>query len=84
MCSNLFFRSVSKNLQQGRAGREGTGYRGDNTVKKSQEARYNLDPGSFFVNQFCGSDRMGSQSMRICRSYIFKNLKGRQTGTRGS
>ena len=41
---------VSKNLQQGRADGEGTGYRGDNTCQKSQETRYNLDPGSFFVN----------------------------------
>ena len=46
-------RRVSKNLQQGRAGREDTGiYRGDNTCQKSQQPRYNLDPGSFFVNRF--------------------------------
>ena len=45
---------VSKNLQQGRAGGEGTGYRGDNTCQKSQETRYNLAPGSFFVNRFWG------------------------------
>jgi len=42
-------------------------------VKKSQETRYNLDPGSFFVNRSTVSgagDRMGSQSMRLCRSDI--------------
>jgi len=40
-------------------------------VKKSQEAPYNLDPESFFVNCFCGEDQMGSQSMRLYRSYIY-------------
>jgi len=45
---------VSKNLQQGRADGEGTGYRGDNTCQKSQETRYNLAPGSFFVNRCWG------------------------------
>jgi len=60
---------VSKNLQQGRSGRKGTEYRGDNTSQK--ETRYNLDPESFFANRFFGAgDRMGSQSMRLCRSYI--------------
>ena len=34
-------------------------------VKKSQEKRYNLDPGSFFVNRFWIGDRMGSQSMKL-------------------
>ena len=48
-------RRVSKNLQQGRAGREGTGYRGDYiSQKKKKETRYNFDPGSFFVNCFWG------------------------------
>ena len=47
-------RRLSKNLQQGRADREGTGYRGDNTSQKSPEALYNLDSGSFFVNRFWG------------------------------
>ena len=48
-------RRVFKNLQQGRACGEGTGYKGDYTrQKKSQEARYNLDPGNFFVNRFWG------------------------------
>ena len=35
------------------------------TIKKSQEKRYNLDPGSFFVNRFWIGDRMGSQSMKL-------------------
>ena len=47
-------RRVSKNLQQGRSGGEGTGYRGDNTCQKNQEARYNLDTESISVNRFCG------------------------------
>ena len=48
-------RRVSKNLQQGRSGGEGTGYRGDNTRQKtSKETRYNFDPTAFFVNRFCG------------------------------
>ena len=38
-------------------------------VKKSQDARCNLDPGSFFVNLFWGRRPNGSQSMRICRSH---------------
>jgi len=53
-------------------------------VKKSQEARYNLDPESCFVIVSEAGDRMGSQSMRLCRSDIFLNLNGRQIGTRGS
>jgi len=32
-------------------------------VKNSQEARYNLDPGSFFENHFWGRRPDGSQSM---------------------
>ena len=47
-------RRVSKNMQQGRAGGEGTGDRGDNTSQNSQKAWYNLDPGSFFENSFWG------------------------------
>ena len=43
------------------------------TGKKGREARYNLDPGSFFGICFWDRRRMGSQSMRICRSYIFLN-----------
>jgi len=38
--------------------------------KKSKEARYNLDSGSFFENCFWGR-QIGSQSMRLCRSYMF-------------
>jgi len=77
-------RRVSKNLQQGRAGGEGTGIEVTTPVKKSQETRYNLDPESFFVNRFWAGDRMGSQSVRLCTSYISLNLNGKQTGTRGS
>jgi len=40
-------------------------------VKTSQEARYNLDPGSFFKIVSGAGRWMGSQSMRISRSYIF-------------
>jgi len=47
-------RRVTKNLQQGRSDGEGTGYRGDIPVIKVQEAPYNLDPESVFVNRFWG------------------------------
>jgi len=49
-------RRVSENLQQGRAGAEGTGYDIEVTipVKKSQEAQYNLDREYFFENRFWG------------------------------
>ena len=47
-------RRVSKNLQQGGSDGEGTGDRGDDTCQKSQEARYNFDPQSFYVNRFWG------------------------------
>ena len=36
-------------------------------LKKSQEARYNLDPESFLVNISGAGDRMGPQSMRLYR-----------------
>jgi len=38
-------------------------------VEKSQETLYNFDPAAFIVSET--DDRMGSQSMRLCRSYIF-------------
>ena len=65
-------RRVSKNLQQGRSSGEGIGYRGDNTGPKCQETRYNFNPATFFVHCSETGDRMGSQSMRLCRSYIFE------------
>jgi len=50
-------------------------------VKKSQEARYNLDLGSFFVNHFWGKRPDGvainDDTVMMCRSYIFKNSNGR-------
>ena len=49
-------------------------------VKKNQEARYNLDPECFFINCFWGRRPDGVQSMRLCRSNIFQNWNGRQTG----
>jgi len=39
-------------------------------VKKRQEARYNLDQGSFFKNHFWGRRPDGSQSMGLCRLNI--------------
>ena len=41
-------------MQQGRAGGDGTGYRGDNTCQKKPRDTVHLDPGSFFVNHFWG------------------------------
>jgi len=43
-------------------------------VKKGEEARHNLNPVSYFVNRFRSNwagDWMESQSMRLCRSYVF-------------
>ena len=69
-------------------------------VKKSQETRYNLDPGSFFVNRFWRRRPDGvaiNEALKIvlsllmilgglefCANPIFLNLNGRQIGTRGS
>ena len=47
-------RRVSKNLQQGRSGGEGTGYRGDNICQKKSRGTDVLNPESFFVNRFWG------------------------------
>jgi len=77
-------RRVSENLQQGRAGREGTGYRGDTIpVKKSQETRYNLDPGSFFVNRSWGSRPDGvaiKEALKIVHILQFKRSTDRDEG----
>ena len=42
-------------------------------VKKSQETRYNLDPGYFFVNRFLGRrpDGVAWQSMRLYEDRIY-------------
>jgi len=56
-------------------------------VKKSQEARYNLDPESFFVNCFWGRRLDGvavNEALQIVYVLDSDDLKGRQTGTRGS
>jgi len=50
-------------------------------VKKSQETRYNLDPGSFFVNRFWGRRPDGvaiNQALRIV--YIFEFKRGAPRG----
>ena len=77
-------RRVSKNLQQERAGRGGTGYRGGNTCqKKSQETRYNLDPGSFFVNHFWGRRPDGvaiNEALKIVYILEFKRSTHRDEG----
>jgi len=76
-------RRVSTNLQQGRAGGEGTGYRGDNTCQKSQETRYNLDPGSFFSNRFWGRRPDGveiNEALKIVYILEFKRSTGRDEG----
>ena len=51
-------------------------------VKKSQETRYNLDPGSFFVNCFWGRRQDGvtiNEALQIV--YIFK-LEFKQSADR--
>jgi len=65
-------RRVSKNLQQGRAGGEGIGDKEVTIpVKESEEAQYNLDPGSFFENCFWGRRPDGVAINEALRSYIF-------------
>jgi len=77
-------RRVSKNLQQGISDREGIGYRGDTIpFKKSQEARYNLDPGSFFVNRFWGRRQDGvavNEALKIGYILEFKRSTDRDEG----
>ena len=77
-------RRVSKNLQQEKDGGEGTGYRGDNTCQKnSQEARYNLDPESFFVNRFWGRRRDEAainETLQIVNILEFKRSTDRDEG----
>jgi len=77
-------RRVSKNPQQGRAGGEGTGYRGDNTCNFfEKEARYNLDPGSFFVNRFWGRRPDGvaiNEALKIGYTLEFKRSTDRDEG----
>jgi len=48
-----FINWIPLNMHE-KAGREGKDIEVTIPVKKSQEARYNLDPGSFFVNRFWG------------------------------
>ena len=78
-------RRVSKNLQQGRAGREGTGYRGDNTCQNNSRntTLYNLDPGSFFVNRFWGRRPDGvatNEALKIVYVLEFKRSTERDEG----
>jgi len=52
-------------------------------VKKSQEARYNLDPGSFFVNRFWGRRLDGvaiNDALKIVYILEFKQSTGRDEG----
>jgi len=52
-------------------------------VKKSQEARYNLDPGSFFVNGFWGRrpDRVAiNEALKIVYILEFKRSTDRDEG----
>jgi len=52
-------------------------------VKKSQETRYNLDPGSFFVNRFCGRRTDGvaiNEALKIVYILRFKRLIDRDEG----
>ena len=47
-------RRVSKNLQPGRAGGEGTGYRGDNTSQKQSRGTVQPRPRVFLRKSFLG------------------------------
>jgi len=52
-------------------------------VKKSQETRYNLDPGSFFVNRFCGRRPDGvaiNEALKIVFVLEFKRSTDRDEG----
>jgi len=52
--------------------------------KKSQEARYNLDPGSFFVNRFWGRRPDGvaiNEALEIVHILEFKRSTDRDEGT---
>jgi len=52
-------------------------------VKKSQEARYNLDPGSFFVNRFWGRRPDGvaiNKALKIVYILEFKRSTDRDAG----
>ena len=52
-------------------------------VKKSQEARYNLDSGSFFVNRFWGRRPDGvaiNEALKIVYILEFKPLTDRDEG----
>jgi len=51
--------------------------------KKSQETRYNLDPGSFFVNRFCSRRTDGvaiNEALKIVYILRFKRLIDRDEG----
>jgi len=59
-------RRVFKNLQQGRTQEKAQDIEATMPVKKSK------CPGTTSIRVFSGAaDRMGSESIRICRSYIF-------------
>jgi len=52
-------------------------------VKKSQETRYNLDPGSFFVNRFWGKRPDGvaiNEALKIVYILEFKRSTDRDEG----
>jgi len=52
-------------------------------VKKCQEARYNLDPGSFFVNRFWGRQLDGvaiNEALKIVYILEFKRSTDRDEG----
>jgi len=53
-------------------------------VKKSEEALYNLDPGSFFMNHFWGRRPDGFAINEALRIRYILEFKRRQIGTRGS
>ena len=77
-------RRVSKNLNKEELAEKAQDIEGTIPAKNSQVTRYNLDPGSFFVNRFWGrrSDVVAiNEALQI--GYILE-FKLSTDGTRGS
>jgi len=73
-------RRISKNLQQGRAGGEGTGYRGDNTCQKKSRDTVQPRFRPFFVNRPWGRWPNGvafNEALKIVHILEFKQSTDR-------
>ena len=74
---------VSKNLQQGRAGREGTGYKGYNTCQKKSGDTVQPRSRCFCVNRFWGRrpDRVAiNEALKNVHILEFKQSTDRDEG----